>query len=252
MLQREEIIELMHKNGVELDLHHGSASTIKTMYQCPFKQLCKMIKAPKGPTEMAHINFGSATHEFIEKYYKGDNYKNMDADAMRVALSKIVKPLTKKKLEPTIANFFEWERAHNKLEHRHELQMEKGFMLYLDDDLPPIKGFIDLFDPVMGHIVDWKTGTGRDFFEYGKPYPFDYYVQGLTYSIVKKREGYDIKTIEFPFLPTGRSGFVPPTVDDDWLLGVWRTMMWYIRNGVFARNRGPLCPWCEYREHCEE
>ena len=107
----DDVMELISKNGIDMKLDHTSASTTKNVYSCPFKQLCKMVKAPKGPTDMCHIDFGSTLHEFIEEFYTNP-YKDLTADDLHQRLSAVVVPKTKAKLQPTVENFFKWESKY--------------------------------------------------------------------------------------------------------------------------------------------
>ncbi|NCU27295.1 hypothetical protein EOM86_11340, partial [Candidatus Nomurabacteria bacterium] len=118
------------RNGVVLDLPHASASSIKTTFQCPAKQLFKMVDAPKGPTDTSHIDFGSATHEFIEGFYQKDkdSHQRLGPEDMKRALAPFVNDTTRKKYLPTVESFFAWEDEHNYRDSGARLEIEERFL----------------------------------------------------------------------------------------------------------------------------
>lgn len=261
MLTADDVTEMILKNGVNLRLDHTSASTTKNVYSCPFKQLCKMIQAPKGPTDTCHIDFGLALHQFIEEFYTKPD-KDMTKEDLHARLSEVVVPKTKAKLQPTVDNFFAWEDKHRyrglkpynpKVKDNSDAQIfiEEEFLLSVAPDLPKVKGAVDLYCLPTGHLADWKTGKGDDFFKYGKDYPFGYVLQGVTYCVHESLMGRPVRNCEFFFTMLGRSGYINPRIDMSWLETTIRDMMTYIDKGVFFRNRNQLCNWCEYQMHCE-
>lgn len=228
-------------------LSHLSASSTKKFYKCPYSFLCKIADAPQGPKDDCHIRFGSAVHQFIERYYENPD-EDLGPTDMLEHVSRVVTKTTMAKLNPTVQTFFAWEGAHHYrgLEVGKEIFIEENFLLELSPDLPPIKGAVDLYVPSTGHLVDWKTGKGDDFFRWGKPYPFDYYLQGAIYNVFEQTLGRPVNEIEFLFMPPNRSGFVPTHLGADWLVEVIDSMMDYVRRGIFPRNPTKLCGWCEY------
>lgn len=220
-----------------------------------------MVGAPKGPTDTCHIDFGSTLHEFIEEFYTYPD-KDLTKDELRDRLSKVVTPKTKSKMEPTVDNFFAWEERHGyrgmePFQHKKgnfdtaQLFLEEDFLMTIAPDLPPVKGAVDFYCKDTGHLVDWKTGKGDDFFKYNKEFPFGYVLQAVTYCVHERMRNRHVNNCEFFFTVPGKSGFINPNIDDQWLEATVRDMMKYIDNGIFYRNRTKLCGWCEYSMHCE-
>ena len=227
---------------------HLSASQIKTFYQCPFKWLAKAAGLKAKPTDMSHLHFGTAFHECMEDYYeKRVAFEDME-NHLREKLTKVANSKTKAKVEPSIANWLAWE-SHQRLGDEDCL-VELTFNDHIGEGLPTMKGAIDLYVPSRRHIADWKTGKSDAFFKYGKPYPFEFFIQGKMYHWALENRGHDVEHIEFLFTPTGERGCVSASLGHDWLIETVTNMMKYVDAGVFARNPGPLCSWCEYQHHC--
>ncbi len=249
MLTAEEILESLKERDTTLCLNHLSASSAKNMYSCPFKQLCKMANMEPCERDSSHIDFGSAVHEFIDYFYSHPE-EPLTEDDMLQAVMPVVTSVTKRKVEPTISAFFEWEARHRYRGTPGLVAEEKFRNLVVAPDLPTLTGAVDLYNPKNGHILDWKTGKSDSFFKYGKPYPLDYLIQGMVYKYYEISKGRNVDRIEFYFMPDHKSGYIRPDIDNSWLEAAIRNIMDYINKGIYYRNRTKLCNWCEYKIYC--
>lgn len=235
---------------MEIHFPHLSPSSIKQYYQCPRITLYRQAKAPKKPSIPDYWKFGEAAHEFMEKYYDKEQWKQGTEDEMIEALSAVATERTKDRVHPVAKNFFFWD-AHSGPEKEDEVLLEEKMWFKIADDLPPLFGYIDYMNVTKGHLADYKTGKDDSFFRYGKPFPFGEYVQALAYREWQFHKGRDVKKMEFAFLLTGRTGLVPLDVRRDWIEDVMRNMMIQVERDEWGCSPGPLCPWCDYEAICE-
>jgi len=235
-----------------------SASRISLWNSCPRKFKYNYIdKIPKEPRDDTPLKKGFCTHLFLENHTANLGKERLLKEISREKIpNEIVqesKKIYKKFVDSDLGKkIFSYLPLGTELEIGLKIQ---GGKIQTCDFLDPgclFRGKIDYIcvdkenDKV--YVIDWKTGKDKSEGPYKqKPDQLIYYAAWYFHNFPV-----DELELEYIFVEHGTSSSIKLVRDKlDLYLKVLLNNIKSIENdNSFDKIEGPLCNWCEYRDHC--
>lgn len=238
-----------------------STSKIETAIQCPKKFGLAYASKPKLPTTgNSDALVGKAAHYILEKITQGVPLPVAYAEAIQKFSLTSVETSRVDELKPYLDNFlhkFEsWCTRHAAKERITELKLavdQKGNPISYFDKHVFFRGVLDLVvlleNAPHAVVIDHKTGKPRDMSHYARQ--LENYVL-LLKSHYLRLTGF---VTAINFLQIDQVVF-QPLREVDAIGTLMDPLIAYLNKStenltdLEKTNVGPLCGWCDYRQHC--
>lgn len=228
---------------------HLSVSKINMFEECPFKWLCSYKKYPMISRRDLALRFGLEVHNIIKIYYsKIEDFPSVKEINDFIEEAKVEgggyatdqKKLVTKRL---FKRFEEIEQERVKYRIHKPILIEKRLDIRLFNDLPVFIIKPDAYLEDQKTIWDWKSGKNGDITE-------GMLLQGKSYELGIKKEGYEVEKVIFHNLNVGVSPTMP-RVSDGLLYGKAKRMCDMIEHDRFPSLENSFCGYCEYKLRCD-
>ncbi len=229
-----------------------SASKKNRYTQCGFHWKMIFEDQITSKTDRRYADVGTIVHETIKTFLRMQEAKTASHPETKDLLESIMKDL--------------WDNSLNTLKPRANKCLDNFSNFFIDlrnkcpdllrgaiiekkisttiNPIDPIKirGIIDFYSPVLGLLIDWKTGAAITLYP---PMAF----QGKMYEILIRSLNYEMPKTMFLMLQNNLQIDLP-AMTDSWLIQELISCRDGVLAGQFPKRRGALCAWCPFQIRC--